>query len=360
MVRITCPHCASALEAKDKLIGQVRKCPKCGQPIKIVADSPPAPESVAIEETSEETPPDKDVHATVAQRLPSQHIPERLTRDSHYVICNRTGLVAVWQNDGHGWMMKSGASYVSAKRNRENLPTEGDFKLVELRFKIGPEGRHLVGVVAYQLVSRWALTVLHEGDDQITAKIAGLGSLNRDQKFAVRQVLKEQFMPEVFERSADVLEYLSNADYHSPGVGWEPSGDSELPHLGIADFLGAVLFVDARPPKGIDFGDYVFERLNPAAARSLAERSASARPQIEVQNLGSFDLTDTGFVEHAHQLAHEDPDKGHQKCVLVFQEDTIHLESGGKYHTLLCSYFRARDARDVVLPAGESLDGLLQ
>ena len=75
------------------------------------------------------------------------------------------------------------------------------------------------GLTSYQLATRWALTALDQGDDQIVGKITGLGSLNRDQKNAVRQALKDQFMRQVWEGAADVLEYLANTDYHSPGVG---------------------------------------------------------------------------------------------------------------------------------------------
>jgi hypothetical protein len=49
-------------------------------------------------------------------------------------------------------------------------------------------------------------------------KVTGPGCLNRDQKNAVRQVLKEQFMRPVWQDAAAVLEYLGNTDYHSPGV----------------------------------------------------------------------------------------------------------------------------------------------
>jgi len=43
--------------------------------------------------------------------------------------------------------------------------------------------------------------------------------LNRDQKNAVRLMLREQFMRPVWENSTEVLEYLSNADFHAHGVG---------------------------------------------------------------------------------------------------------------------------------------------
>ena len=79
------------------------------------------------------------------------------------------------------------------------LPTQGDFKLVELKFAMTPEGKRLAGLTSYQLAIRWALTVLDQGDEPIVGKITGYGSLNRDQKNAVRQALKDQFMRQVWE-----------------------------------------------------------------------------------------------------------------------------------------------------------------
>jgi hypothetical protein len=360
MVRVTCPHCASTLNAKDELVGHVRKCPKCGQPVTIVAD-PPTPRQTAVPESVaiEEAPLDAGEHAIVAEGLPPRRLPDRLDRHSHYLIVDRTSLRATWQSDGHGWMIKMGLSYVSAKRVRQDLPAEGDFKLVELMFTATPEGRRLTGVLAFQLATRWALTVLHEGDDQIVAKIRGFGALNREQKFAVRQVLKEQFMPDVWEHSAEVLEYLGNLDYHSPGVGHDQTGPPELPHLNMVDFAGAVVYVNSRPPRELDFGLHVFQTFNPKAAQNIAERQASGSPLIMVENLGSFGLTDTGFVQHARELSAEDPKRSLEMNITVIQENSLTLESGTKYHTLMFSYFRAREAKEVMLPAGESVDSLL-
>jgi hypothetical protein len=213
MIRLTCPGCGSQLNAKDELVGQTRKCPKCGHPVQIVA--PLAANHVG----PDETPNEQRIEVSTDEALPSLELPVRLNRDNHYVICDKTHVVATWQNNGDGWMFKRGAGFASAKRNRDSLPAEGDFKLIELKFAKTSDGRRLTGLAVYQLVARWALTVLHEGDDQIVEKITDHGSLNRDQKYAVRQALRDQFMRQVWENAADVLEYLANADYHSSNVG---------------------------------------------------------------------------------------------------------------------------------------------
>ena len=214
MIRLTCPHCGSRLNAKDELAGQTRKCPKCAEPVLIVVDPPASPAGA----DPHEAPSDSQVKVATEEGLPSLDLPERLNRDSYYLICDRARLVATWANNGSGWMMKTNAGLISAKRNREKLPAEGDFKLVELKFTMTPEGKRLAGLTSYQLATRWALTVLDQGDEPIVKKITGYGCLNQDLKNVVRQALRDQFMRQVWEDAATVLEYLGNTDYHSPGV----------------------------------------------------------------------------------------------------------------------------------------------
>jgi hypothetical protein len=215
MIRVTCPNCGSKLNAKDELAGQTRKCPKCAQPVKIVADVPAAP----IPVQPADPPPSPHAEAPAEERLPTTALPERLSRASHYLICDKQRVVAMWENNGSGWMFKAGSGFISARRARENLPAQGDFKLVELKLVVEPDGKRLEGLASYQLATRWALTSLDQGDDAIAGKITGLGSLNRDQKNAVRQAMKEQFMREVWEHATNVLDYLASADYHSHGIG---------------------------------------------------------------------------------------------------------------------------------------------
>ena len=41
MIQLTCASCGKRLHAKDELAGRMAKCPGCGQPIHIPADSLP-------------------------------------------------------------------------------------------------------------------------------------------------------------------------------------------------------------------------------------------------------------------------------------------------------------------------------
>ncbi len=211
MIEITCPSCNRRLRAKPELAGRMGKCPGCGQPLRIAAD---APAGIPLDDA----PPDQHVQPANEERLPTFPTPERLTRESHYLICDKTHLAALWQNNGAGWMLATGVGEAPVKRNRDKVPTTGAFQLVELKFAMTPEGKRLSGINCFELGSRWALTFLDQGEDVIVEQITGPGCLNRDQKNAVRNEIKKQFMPPVWENSAAVLDFLANADFHSSGT----------------------------------------------------------------------------------------------------------------------------------------------
>ena len=214
MIRMTCLSCGKKLHAKDELAGRAAKCPGCGQPIQIPAEVVPPSGNIPLDDAE----PGEHVIPASEEHIATPRVIERLNRESHYLICNKTQLMATWANNGAGWMIRVGAGFLPAKRNREKLPDQGNFQLTELKFALTPEGKRLSGITSFQLVSRYALTVLDQGDDNIVEKITGPGCLNRDQKNAVRQALKEQFMRPVWQDAAAVLDYLASADYHSHGV----------------------------------------------------------------------------------------------------------------------------------------------
>jgi len=214
MIRMVCLSCGKKLHAKDELAGRAAKCPGCGQPIQIPTEVAEPSNAISLDDAE----PGEHVIPASEEHVAIRFAADRLSRESHYLICNKTHLMATWENNGAGWMIRVGAGFLPAKRNREKLPDQGDFQLTELKFGMTPDGKRLAGITSYQLVSRWALTVLAEGDDAIMEKISGPGCLNRDQKNAVRQALKEQFMRPVWQDAAAVLDYLASTDYHSPGV----------------------------------------------------------------------------------------------------------------------------------------------
>ncbi|HLA85215.1 MAG TPA: hypothetical protein VJL29_10505 [Thermoguttaceae bacterium] len=200
MIRVKCPGCGTTLDAKDSLAGQTRNCPKCKGPIEIPAPEEPTPIIFMNPAT---------------ERLPSKVFLERLSRANRYVICDKTMVIATWRNDGQGWMLRAASGFVPARRDSAAIPHYGDFVLVELEMAQTDVGLRLAAINSFQLATRFALTKLEKSDDDIVQTITDYGRLNREQKFAVRQVLRDEFLREVWCDSTDIVDYLSNADYHS-------------------------------------------------------------------------------------------------------------------------------------------------
>ena len=126
MIRVTCPHCGSKLNAKDELAGQTRKCPKCAQPFLIVADPRPRQPAIASRPPADAAPGTQP--RSPEEALPSLDLPEHLNRESHYLICDRTHLVAIWQNNGHGWMLKTTGGLHSRQTKPRQDPQPGRFQ----------------------------------------------------------------------------------------------------------------------------------------------------------------------------------------------------------------------------------------
>ncbi|NLE37245.1 MAG: hypothetical protein GX621_04395 [Pirellulaceae bacterium] len=220
MIRVRCPGCGSHLNAKEKLAGQTRKCPKCGSPVTIPDVQPDEPKVAAAPASQpaarSTAAPTPIVYANPAETLlPAKSRLERLDRTNRYLICDKTMVVAMWRNDGRGWMVRGASGYISARRNSESLVSEGFFVLVELEMAETDEGIRLAAINSYQLSSRFAMTKLDKGDDEIVQAVTEPGCLNREQKFAVRQALQDQFMREVWRGSDEVVDYLSNFDFRS-------------------------------------------------------------------------------------------------------------------------------------------------
>ncbi|MBN2291943.1 MAG: hypothetical protein JXM70_05925 [Pirellulales bacterium] len=220
LIRIVCPGCGVTIKAKEKLAGKTRNCPKCGGKIVVPKLETESVEAVTAETTdakaTESAPEVEIIHANQAETyLPTVDLPERLNRQHRYLICDANRLLATWRDNGRGWLVKGVSGFIAAKRNAESLPPYGQFTLIELELELTDDGLRLAAINSYKLASRFAMTKLALGDNDIMSAIEAPGSLNREQKDAVRLALKDQFMREVWGDSAEVVEYLSNADYHS-------------------------------------------------------------------------------------------------------------------------------------------------
>jgi DNA-directed RNA polymerase subunit RPC12/RpoP len=214
ILRIVCPSCGSKLNAKPKLVGQTRSCPKCGQPILIAAHAVDDMPSLPVDEPAE------GQFGLVNNKtaLASRRLLDKLDRHNRYWILDRTHLLALWSNDGQGWQLKTPTGMVNAARNRDKISTIGNFVLVELKMEQTDAGHKLAGLTVYSMPSRWALSPIAEGDDRVCGKIEGRGSLNKEQKAVIRLALREHFMHDMWGGATAVLEFLNNADYHSHGT----------------------------------------------------------------------------------------------------------------------------------------------
>jgi hypothetical protein len=220
MIQFTCPNCNSKLNAKDELAGQVRKCPRCGTAVRIEPMETPAPPiAPPAQEENDGLSDPVAAHASPPGETPLPHpVPERLDRHGHYLILGPGHVIAIWESNGRGWQLKTSGGLVSATRNRDKLPTEGDFRLVELKLATSEEGHRMERIVVFGLARRHALLNLARGDDAILSAVTGPKGLNRDQKNLVRAAIRDRFMREVWQGAERVLEYLGNADFHSPGA----------------------------------------------------------------------------------------------------------------------------------------------
>lgn len=229
MIRVVCPGCASKFNAKDHLAGQQRACPVCGSVLQIPVAEPQEASisNVAVVSASDaERREDSDESSAggesasppepTQQQLRAQpRIPRRLNRQFRYLVCDTARAIALWENNGQGWMLTRGSGLVSAVRSRDELPTQGEFRLVEFRLSVTEKGRRLTGLGVYRL-GRQAATLIGQGEEKVFSAIVGMGPLNRAQKNAVRQVLRDHFIRDTWTDSHSVLEFLANSDYHHP------------------------------------------------------------------------------------------------------------------------------------------------
>ncbi|MFH1922266.1 MAG: hypothetical protein ABIP48_20580 [Planctomycetota bacterium] len=224
MIRLTCPGCQVRLNAKDELAGQTRKCPKCGGVLKIPEAASSSQADADEWDGLDDVAPDQHVHEVLDQGLPPVESPKRLVRVNRYLICDKSRLFAAWEGNGEGWMLKTSAGFVKVGRNADQLPSQGNYTLVELVMAATDDGTRLRGIHSYQLARSYALTALARDEAKILSQITGPGCLTKEQKMAVQEFLREQFMRAVWGDAAEVLDYLTNIDYHSPGVGQKSAG----------------------------------------------------------------------------------------------------------------------------------------
>ncbi len=225
MIRLVCPGCRSRIHAKEELAGLVRRCPKCRVAFRVPKPEFPTDEYLEAEFIEGAPPPEPDrevatvVPPSAEEAIRPVDVPDKFVRTNVYLICDKSGVYALWENNGRGWQIKGSMGFVSARQNTDELPLEGDFQLIELKMRPVEGGIRLVGLMSYKLAPRYALLSLAKGDEDILSKIVGPGRLTREQKGAIKLFILDKFMHHVWQDARAVLDFLSNADYLTPGVG---------------------------------------------------------------------------------------------------------------------------------------------
>ena len=79
-------------------------------------------------------------------------------------------------------MLHTDFGFISATLNPDQLPSQGNFKLVELKLKMTDAGLCLDDLAVYQLADRWALTNLDRNDDRILNAVVGRAGLGRAER----------------------------------------------------------------------------------------------------------------------------------------------------------------------------------
>lgn len=202
-IRVTCKNCNSKISAKDELLGQKRKCPKCGAVIVIEPD--PQPKSAVV------------VSDAPALGMATMDLPKKLNFQNKYYILAADRLLATWDS-AQGWMFNCGSGFQPAKRNVQLIPEQGTYAFVELHIASTEEGHKLRGLDIYKISVRAALPLIARGDADILAKLDGPEPLLRTQKALILAHLRKTFMYEFLSQAGEIVDYLANDDFTSTSV----------------------------------------------------------------------------------------------------------------------------------------------
>ncbi|MGI6401141.1 MAG: hypothetical protein ACOX0A_03370 [Thermoguttaceae bacterium] len=201
-IRVTCKNCGSKLHAKDELLGQTRRCPKCKNPV-LIEPSDPVAATPAVE-----NPEAEDVGLKQLQ----------LRQDNLYVILGVDKEVAYWKAN-EGWFLNVGNGFQSIKRVSEQIPDVGNFVFVEGYVEQTPEGRRLRGMRFRALHGRGVLNALIRSETEILEKASEPTTLSQAQKRFMLQHIRQHYFMEFTDGAPELIEYLTGFDAHAHEVG---------------------------------------------------------------------------------------------------------------------------------------------
>ena len=132
-------------------------------------------------------------------------VPNRLDLLSHYLVVDHKDLIARWQNDGRGWLIRIKHGFCRAATVAQHIPEVGKFLLIEIRVERREDGFHIQSITPFKLKHYNALIRLTHGDDAILAAVTGGATLNDKQKQHVRSIVKSKFLPHIWPEADELL-----------------------------------------------------------------------------------------------------------------------------------------------------------
>lgn len=252
MIRVRCPSCDAKLKVEEHFAGRTGKCPKCQAKVTFPAPAtdedadellagvgaesqasagPTADDPIPFDSLPEEDAPSVSIiHAgeaahsmahphsaldeahtagpsssspsVLAESLDPhdpQYVPMHLGPLNHYLICDHKDVVARWHADGKGWMLRQKNGFTRANQQENEIPSFGNFILIEVGVDRSKEGIYLKNVSAFQLKREYALRAFLKGEEAILHQITGPAVMNDRQRKHARDLIKEMFLPHMWE-----------------------------------------------------------------------------------------------------------------------------------------------------------------
>ena len=213
VIKLVCPGCGSGMSAPDAYLGKRGKCPKCGKVITIQPAAPPARPSTPI------------IVDDLPTLIHTEGVPRRISFSNIYAIMNNDQLLAFWKQ-GEGWQYRTSHGYVPVRSAESLVPEQGEFVLAEGNVREFDEGHRLVGAQFFKIAGGGGLKSLLRGESEIFEKIVGRVPLGLSQKRQFLLFIRDRYFQSFTERAGDVIEYLTNEDFHTTQIGDTQSGDS--------------------------------------------------------------------------------------------------------------------------------------
>ena len=192
MIRTRCPHCQEPVKAPDSLAGKKGRCPECGGVIPLPIGKSEIESAASIQ------------HSANAQAGLALAVPESLRRNCHYLICSNREIVARWDDDGKGWMIRIKDGFVKATQNPKQIPSMGNYVFIEIEITKKDVGQQLTGVHGFSLPGDFVLNKLtKKNENTILEGVEGTAELNDRQRALVRQRINAKYLPNIWDDAVD-------------------------------------------------------------------------------------------------------------------------------------------------------------